>query len=334
MDGQEPNTLLRWGFIGCGAVTEQKSGPAFQQVTGSTVTAVMSRSYHKARDYADRHQIPRAHDRIEELINDTSVDAIYIATPPGAHIQPALAAAEAGKPAYIEKPLARTYDEALSIVQAFEEKGVPLFVAYYRRALPKVQTLQALLRHEAIGPVHSFQVTLQKPQPVVSDTSELPWRLRPEVAGGGLFMDLAPHAIDLIQYLLGAVTTVQASVQNFSQIAAVEDHVSAVFTLDNGVTGVGQWDFSGANYADEMVIRGERGTLAFGIHSTDPLVVCNENGEQSIPHETPAVIQEPMISDVVGAINGRAQHATNAHSAARVNWVTDQILTDFPWKTP
>lgn len=333
MQESSPDTLLKWGFIGCGAVAEQKSGPAFQRVTGSGVAAVMSRNYYRAKAFAERHQIPRFYDQIDDLLHDPEVGAVYIATPPGAHLQAALATAEAGKPAYIEKPLARTYDEALSIVQAFEEQDVPLFVAYYRQALPKTETLKALLRHGAIGEPHSFHITLQKPQPVVTDPDNPPWRLRPEVSGGGLFMDLAPHAIDLLQHLLGPVVNVKATVRNISQLAPVEDHVSALFTLDQGITGTGQWDFSGANYQDEMIIRGSEGTIGFGVHSQAPITVNNESGEQQIPHETPDVIQEPMIADVVRTLNGDGQLPSNARSAASVNWVTDQILADFRRKS-
>lgn len=329
MPASEPDTLLRWGFIGCGSVTERKSGPAFQRATGSTVSAVMSRNHHKASDYANRHGIHNAYDQLSDLVEDRTVDAVYIATPPGAHLEPALAAAEVGKPAYIEKPLARTYEEALSIVQAFEERQLPLYVAYYRRCLPKIQTVEALLNHKAVGEIHSFHTILQKPQPDVPDKNDPPWRLKPEIAGGGLFMDLAPHAIDLFEYLLSPVQEVQASAKNFSGLASVEDHVSAIFTLENGIVGTGQWDFSGFNHADEMVIRGSHGLIKFGIHSTEPIEVINKNGHQSIAHETPSIIQEPMITDVVRAINGQGQLPPNSHSAARVNWVTDQILKPY-----
>ena len=76
---------INWGFIGCGEVTEKKSGPAFNEVEGSQVVAVMSRSENKARSYAERHHIRKWYTDAQELIDDPDVNAIYIATPPSSH---------------------------------------------------------------------------------------------------------------------------------------------------------------------------------------------------------------------------------------------------------
>ncbi len=329
MPNQQTDTLLRWGFIGCGDVVERKSGAAFKNVMGSAIAAVMSRNYHKALDFASRRGIRKAYDRVEELVNDPIVDAVYIATPPGAHVEPALATAKAGKPAYIEKPLGRTYDEALTIQQAFEEHKQPLYVAFYRRSLAKIETLQALIKHGAIGNIHSFRTVLQKPKPALSRSDELPWRLKPELSGGGLFMDVAPHAIDLYEYLLGSIVEVQSVVRNFSGISRAEDYVSAIFTLDNGITGIGQWDFSGFNHEDQMVISGDKGAIYFSIHGTDPIAVVNEEGTNHLPYETPDPIQMPMIAELVRTLNGNGQLEPNPQSAAKVNWVIDQILAHY-----
>ena len=98
--------MLRWGFIGCGEVTEKKSGPAFSEIEGSSVVAVMSRQERKARSYAERHGIPKWYTDAQELIDDPDVNAVYIATPPSSHATFAIMAMKAGKPVYVEKPLA------------------------------------------------------------------------------------------------------------------------------------------------------------------------------------------------------------------------------------
>src|SRR3954462_7196180 len=96
---------VRWGIIGCGDVTEVKSGPGFQKADGSALIAVMRRDGDKARDYARRHGVPCAYDRAEALIADPEVDAVYIATPPSSHLDLACLVAEAGKPCLVEKPM-------------------------------------------------------------------------------------------------------------------------------------------------------------------------------------------------------------------------------------
>ena len=88
--------MINWGIIGCGDVTEVKSGPAFNKVPGSKLVAVMRRDAAKAADYAKRHNVPRWYNDAEALINDAEVNAIYIATPPSSHAAYALAAIKAG----------------------------------------------------------------------------------------------------------------------------------------------------------------------------------------------------------------------------------------------
>ena len=120
---------INWGFIGCGEVTEKKSGPAFNEVEGSKVVAVMSRSEDKARSYAERHHIRKWYTDAQELIDDPDVNAIYIATPPSSHATFAIMAMRAGKPVYVEKPLAASYNDCIRINRVSEQTGVPCFVA-------------------------------------------------------------------------------------------------------------------------------------------------------------------------------------------------------------
>src|SRR6188508_2966114 len=142
---------IRWGIIGCGDVTEVKSGPGFQKAEGSALVAVMRRDGDKARDYARRHGVPRAYDRAGDLIQDAEVDAVYIATPPSSHAELAFRVAEAGKPCLVEKPMALNHPECLRMIGAFQSRRRPLWIAYYRRSLRRFQIVQERLRDGAIG---------------------------------------------------------------------------------------------------------------------------------------------------------------------------------------
>src|SRR5687768_17696565 len=121
---------IRWGIIGCGDVTEVKSGPALQNAEHSRLVAVMRRTGSLARDYAERHGVPRWYDDADALIGDPEVDAVYVATPPDSHKDYTLRAARAGKPVYVEKPMALNFAECQAMVQACRDAGVPLFVAF------------------------------------------------------------------------------------------------------------------------------------------------------------------------------------------------------------
>lgn len=140
---------VRWGIIGCGDVTEVKSGPAFSRARGSRLDAVMRRSPVLAKDHARRHGVPRWSQDADELIQDPDIDVVYIATPPDSHHEYVLRCAQAGKAVYVEKPMASSHPECLEMIEACESAGVPLWVGYYRRELPRIRVVERLLRSGA-----------------------------------------------------------------------------------------------------------------------------------------------------------------------------------------
>src|SRR5436190_15399833 len=166
--------LIRWGIIGCGDVAEVKSGPGFQKADRSSLVAVMRRDRARAEDFARRHGVERVHGLAEDLIADPHVDAVYVATPPSSHRELALAVAAAGKPCLVEKPMAMNHAECLQMVVAFESRGVPLWVAYYRRALPRFLRVRERLQAGAIGRITS--VHIQVTAPVLTGADATNWR--------------------------------------------------------------------------------------------------------------------------------------------------------------
>src|SRR6187549_1270490 len=121
-----------WGIIGCGDVTEVKSGPAFNKVPDSKLVAVMRRNSEKAKDYAERHHVPTWYDDADKLINDPQVNAIYIATPPSSHELYAIKAMQTGKPVYLEKPMTTDSVSAEKIASVAKKTGMKISVAHYR----------------------------------------------------------------------------------------------------------------------------------------------------------------------------------------------------------
>src|SRR5215471_11186905 len=144
---------IRWGIIGCGDVTEVKSGPAFNKVKNSELVAVMRRNAELAKDYAQRHHVPKWYSNAASLINDPDINAIYVATPPSSHEEYALAAIKAGKPVYVEKPMSIDAASAERMARSAAEKNIKLCVAHYRRAQPLFNKVKQLLDEGAIGNV-------------------------------------------------------------------------------------------------------------------------------------------------------------------------------------
>ena len=241
-----------WGFIGCGEVTEKKSGPAFNMIDGSKVVAVMSRDEEKVKSYARRHNIPRWYTDAQELIGDEDVNAIYIATPPSSHATFAIMAMKAGKPVYIEKPMAASYEDCARINRISQETGVPCFVAYYRRYLPYFQKVRQLVEEGEIGNVINVQIRFaQPPRALDYNSTNLPWRVQPDIAGGGYFYDLAPHQLDFLQEMFGCILEAEGYTSNRGGLYQAEDTISACFKFASGLPGSGSWCFVAHESAKE-----------------------------------------------------------------------------------
>ena len=320
---------INWGFIGCGEVTERKSGPAFNLVEGSRVVAVMSRSSEKASSYAQRHNIPRWHTDAQSLINDPEVNAVYIATPPSSHATYAIMAMKAGKPVYVEKPLAASYLDCQRVMRISRETGVPCFVAYYRRKLPYFNKVQELLLDGAIGKVVNVQIRFSvPPRDLDYNSTNLPWRVQRDIAGGGYFYDLAPHQLDLLQEFFGPIVHVSGFCANRGGLYQTEDTVSASFAFQDGMPGSGSWCFVGHESArtDQIELIGEKGRICFSVFTYSPIVLQTSQGKQEITIPNPPHVQLPMIEEVVHHLQGIGTCTSDCISATSVNWAMDRIL--------
>ena len=323
---------ISWGFIGCGEVTEKKSGPAFNEVPGSYVEAVMSRSEDKARRYAERHHIRKWYTDASRLIEDPDINAIYIATPPSSHATFAIMAMRAGKPCYIEKPLAASYADCIRINRISEETGIPCFVAYYRRYLPYFQKVKEIINNGTVGDVVNVQIRFSVP-PRDLDYSRgdtLPWRLQPDISGGGYFYDLAPHQLDLLQDIFGVITRAHGYPANRAHLYQAEDTISACFYFESGIPGSGSWCFVGHESAkeDRIEVIGTRGTVSFSVFNYDPIRLVTSEGDMNIEVPNPPYVQLPIIKSVIEDMQGIGTCECTSISATPTNWVLDRIL----WK--
>jgi predicted dehydrogenase len=321
---------IRWGMIGAGSVTEAKSGPALQKAAGSALVAVMRRSGDLARDYALRHGVPRWYDDAGALIADPEVDAVYIATPPSSHHQYTLLCAAAGKPVYVEKPMALNGEQCREMIAACERAGVPLFVAYYRRALERFVKVRELLAAGAIGEPRAFSITMHRPLlPEERDEATRPWRVIPEIAGGGHFLDLGSHMLDLVDFLCGPIREVQGFAANQAGAYRAEDTVAGAFVCESGVHGVGSWCFAGFEQQDRTEIVGSAGKIAFATFRAAPVELTTRAGAVELAFDDPPHIQQPLIETVVAALNGAGSCPSTGATAARTSWVMDQLIASY-----
>ena len=330
---------VRWGMIGCGDVAEVKSGPGFQKSNGSALVAVMRRDRERAEDFATRHDIPRVHSQAEELIDDPEVDAVYVATPPSSHCELALKVAGAGKPCLVEKPMAMNHTECVRMVEAFRRAGAPLWVAYYRRALPRFLKVRALLESGVIGRLTSVHIRVHAP--LSTGEKAHAWRFDPAIAGGGLFLDLGSHCFDLLDFLVGPISAIEGFAVNSGHTYAAEDVTGAVFRFAGDIVGTGIWNFNAPDTVDQIVFTGSDGELKTPVFRNSDISVVHvgKEGEAQARQRAavrdvyrmrnPLHVHQPLIQTIVDELLGSGKCPSTGETGARTSWVMDRCLTNY-----
>lgn len=316
---------IKWGIIGCGDVTEVKSGPAFNKVPNSSLVAVMRRDAARAEDYARRHGVPKWYDNAAALINDPEVNAVYIATPPLQHEEYTLQCMQAGKPVYVEKPMTLNTESAYRMQDAAIRHNVKLTVAHYRRAQPMFRKIKALLEEKAIGDIRF--VSLQMLQPPVSPEDN--WRVDPAVSGGGLFHDLAPHQLDLMTWFFGRARSATGIARNQTKMYRADDLVSGNILFENGIVFNGIWCFSvgAADKADVCEITGSLGKIRFPVFGHSFTLSINGAG-QEFAFDALQHVQQPMIEQVTAFFLDKGPNPCSAEEAI----LSMQLMDSFTKK--
>lgn len=293
---------INWGIIGCGDVTEVKSGPAFNKVKNSALVAVMRRNAEKAKDYASRHNVPKWYSNADELINDPDINAIYVATPPDSHEEYTIKALRAGKPVYVEKPMSLNEQACRRMIQQAVESNIKMTVAHYRRQMPLFKKVKELIDTKAIGDIKFVDLKFLAPfsTEYLNDPGRM-WRVDPAVAGGGLFHDLAPHQVDLMLYYFGNVKAASGVSFNQGRFYNADDIVSGNLLFENGVVFEGLWCFtvSHEEAKDACEITGSEDKLSFTIFGGENIIITKKGKTENIPFKQPPHVQQPMIEKVV-----------------------------------
>jgi predicted dehydrogenase len=318
---------INWGIIGCGDVTEVKSGPAFNKVGNSSLVAVMRRDAEKAKDYARRHNVPKWYNDAYRLINDPDINAIYVATPPSSHEEYTIAAINAGKPVYVEKPMSVDAASSARMARAANEKNIKLVVAHYRRGHQLFNKVKQLIKDKAIGEVRLVRSDIHK-KSVTAEEMNNPgraWRVDQAVAGGGLFNDLSPHQLDLMYYFFGEPARASGFAGNQSGQYAAEDIVVGNIVFDSGVVFSGTWCF---NVAPELErdcceIIGDIGKIEFSFFEHKPILLTVDGKVEKLDFEPLQHVQQPMIQNVVNYFLDRGPNPCSGEEGVKVMQLID-----------
>lgn len=293
---------INWGIIGCGDVTELKSGPAFNKVDHSSLVAVMRRDAAKAQNYAARHQVSKWYDDAYRLIDDPDINAIYVATPPSSHEEYTIAALEAGKPVYVEKPMSVDADSARRMAAMAAKTGTKLVVAHYRREQPFYKKIKQLLDEKIIGEIRFVKIELYK-KPLSPEELARPtmvWRVDPNIAGGGLFNDLSPHQLDMLYHFFGDASQVSGAAAIQSNQYRAQDMVAGTILFSSQVLFSGIWCFNAPGIMEKETceIIGSAGKICFSFFENKPVTITCGDKTESIFFDSLQHVQQPMIDAV------------------------------------
>jgi predicted dehydrogenase len=321
---------IKWGIIGCGDVTEVKSGPAFNKVSNSSLVAVMRRNAGKAQDYAKRHKVPKWYSDASKLINDPDVNAIYIATPPSSHEEYTIAALEAGKPVYVEKPMTVDGDSAARMTRMAADKKNKLVVAHYRRCFPLFRKIKQLIEEKAIGDVRFARIETYKKTITATEMADpgRAWRVDAAVAGGGLFHDLSPHQLDLIYYFFGEIESASGRAVSQTKVYEADDLVTGNILFKNGVVFDGLWCFNVAEELekDSCEIIGSKGKVSFAFFENKPVQLTIDGKTESISFEPIQHVQQPMIQEIVDHFLGKGPNPCSGDDGVKIMRLIDAFV--------
>jgi 1,5-anhydro-D-fructose reductase (1,5-anhydro-D-mannitol-forming) len=331
---------IRWGMIGCGEVARQKSGPALHRATNSTLVAVADRNIDRAERFALEHGIARWHADADAIIAAADIDVVYVATMTESHRDFVRKCAAAGKAVLSEKPMAMSHADCVEMIDACRAARVPLWVAYYRRALPRFVKVRELFRDGAIGEVRMVTIRhLQRiPSPEEMRGPFWGWRLDPKRSGGGIFFEAVGHTLDILDFIVGPIASSRAYADNQAGAYPPEDVVSAAFRFESGAHGSGAWCFSADCDEEGNEIIGTKGRITFSTFpplappaGRPPVPIRLYRGDacEEFPIGDPPFVHQPLIQSIVDDINGDGHCSSTGESALRTARVIDDCLAEF-----
>ena len=313
------NEKVRYGIIGCGNVVERKSGPSIQRAERSEIAALMRRDEAKLRAVAESFGVSAFTNNAQEVIHSLDVDIVYVATPPNSHAEYVLSAAEAGKHVLVEKPMGMSAAEGERMIAACDHAGVELFVAYYRRFQPHVMKMRELIREGRIGkPVQAF-IDISCP---IRDYSPERWRNDPEIGGGGPFVDIGSHRLDVMAYLLGEAHSVCGVTTTFDRECRVEQAVSLSIRFKSGAQCTAVGDYYSGRHADRFTIIGTEATIESERLDGHAFVLKKGQHEEAFRFDPYPAPHLGLIRHVENVLLDGAPNETSGRAAL----VTEKIL--------
>ena len=215
------------------------------------------------------------------------------------------------------------------MIAAFAQAKQKLFVAYYRRAMPRFLKVRELLDGGAIGQLTSVNYRLATSTPANADPAKNAWRVSAENAGGGLLLDVGSHLLDFLDFCFGPLEDIHGRAARLATTADVEDAVAMTFRTARGVPGAASWNFSSHVKEDVLEFTGTAGRASLIFFGPDPVRLETAKGVELFDIANPPHVAQPLIQTIVDELLGRGTCPSTGESARRTQLVMDRVLTDY-----
>ena len=289
-EGEAPRIgvgMLGYAFMGKAHTNAMKKLPymIYPPPAVPELVAIAGRNESAVAEAAKRFGYQGYYTDWREMIADPNIDLFDNGGPNDAHAEPCIAAAEAGKHVFCEKPLARNAVEAKAMLDAVEKAGVKHMVAFNYRFVPAIIQARNLITSGALGRIYHFRASYLQEWIMPHFNTPMIWRLRKENAGSGALGDLGAHIIDLGRFLVGEIVEVSAMTRTFTKQrpeadgsmgeVTVDDAFVSTVAFENGAIGTLEATrfAAGRKNANTFEINGEKGTIRFNLERLNELDV-------------------------------------------------------------
>lgn len=277
----------RIGVIGLGWISQVFHLPILTKQTDVQVTCVCDRDKTRARALAEKYGIKKFYTDYNEMLAKEELDAVDVCTSTDAHKEVAIAALEAKRDVFVEKPIARKLDEAIAIAESVKKNKRKLMVGMNHRFRPDTMMLRSFIENKELGKVFYAKAGwLKRP------SSDGAWFSQKEMSGGGVILDMGIVMLDLALWMTGYPEVVRVSATNYAHKTKVEDSSVAYLTMKNGST---------------ITIE-----VSWNFHIENELYYCNIYGEQGSGKINPLTIHKEMHGNVVNVTPLKTDTSQNA----------------------
>lgn len=289
---------VHWAVVGVGDIVRKRAGAAILQQPDSTLHTCVEIDPEARKEQLDALAPKRVHTDLEPALDDTEVDAVYIATPVHLHASQAIAALRAGKDVLVEKPMALNVEDATKMCRVARETGRRLAVAYFRRFWPRFQLVKDMLQNGQFGQVVLVRVASHTWYPGRPGG----WREDPRLSGGGVLSDVGCHKFDLLAWWFGLPERLVADVRTLTQRYAAEDSATMLMTLSGGAQFTGSFHWNSKTWTDEIHVVGTEAKVTLHPCDGEEAIVTVGRDIEHRQIANPENQHYPLIDDFARAI--------------------------------